>query len=357
MGTARELLCRRRDGSEFRAEVGLSPLTTENGTFVLAVVIESTTPQIEATSPSIAEGQLEFERLVAELSASFINLPADRVDDAMRDALRRIGEALDIDRCTFFRIQPDGVAVAPVFWHRPGIPPPLAPFPLRQAPWVYETILAGKILSFENIDEIPNPDQIGYRSQGVRSGLTVPLSVAGKVVGAVGFTTMRRERSWPPEVVHRLRVFASAFGSVLARRESEEELQRALEEVSRLKDQLHAENVYLRTEARERHGPSNIVGKSSAIRQVLEQIQLVSATDSTVLLLGETGTGKELFATQIHELSARHATNDGARELRGDSCHAPRERTVRAGERRFYRSAVAAGGTLRAGRSLDDLPR
>ena len=135
----------------------------------------------------------------------------------------------------------------------------------------------------------------------------MPLSVAGQVVGAVGFTTMRRERSWPPEVVHRLRVFASAFGSVLARRESEEELQRALEEVSRLKDQLHAENVYLRTEARERHGPSNIVGKSSAIRQVLEQIQLVSATDSTVLLLGETGTGKELFATQIHELSARHA--------------------------------------------------
>ena len=118
---------------------------------------------------------------------------------------------------------------------------------------------------------------------------------------------MRRERAWPPEVVHRLRVFASAFGSVLARRESEEALQRALEEVSRLKDQLHAENVYLRTEARERHGPSNIVGKSSAIRQVLEQIQLVSATDSTVLLLGETGTGKELFATQIHELSARHA--------------------------------------------------
>ncbi len=94
---------------------------------------------------------------------------------------------------------------------------------------------------------------------------------------------------------------------MLARRESDEALQRALDEVSRLRDQLQAENVYLRTEARERHGPSNIVGKSSAIRQVLDQIQLVSATDSTVLLLGETGTGKELFATQIHELSSRHA--------------------------------------------------
>ena len=53
--------------------------------------------------------------------------------------------------------------------------------------------------------------------------------------------------------------------------------------------------------------PATSSARAAAIRQVLEQIQLVSATDSTVLLLGETGTGKELFATQIHELSARHA--------------------------------------------------
>ena len=56
------------------------------------------------------------------------------------------------------------------------------------------------------------------------------------------------------------------------------------------------------------HPPSaEIVGKSAAIRRVLEQVQQVAATDATVLLLGETGTGKELFATQIHQESARHA--------------------------------------------------
>jgi formate hydrogenlyase transcriptional activator len=309
MRAGRELLFRRRDGSEFPAEVGLSPLATDDGTFVLAVVIENATPQIEATSRSVAEGQLEFERLVAALSASFINLPAERVDDAMRDALRRIGEALDLDRCTFFRIQPDGTATAPVAWHRPGVSPPPAPVALKeQYPRVHETVHAGVVLCFASIDEIPNPlDRANYRSLGIRSAVTVPLSVAGRVVGGVGFNTIRQERSWSPDVVRRLRVFASAFASVLARRENDEALQRALEEVSRLKDQLHAENVYLRTEALERHGSSNIVGKSSAIRQVLEQIQLVSATDSTVLLLGETGTGKELFATRIHELSSRHA--------------------------------------------------
>ena len=306
----RELPARRRDGSEFPVQVGLSPIGSGRGTFTLAVVVDATVRRLpERAREATAEGHLEFERVVAELAASFINLPADRVDDAMREALRRIGEALDIDRCTFFRLQPDGTAYAPVAWLRPGFPPPPAPIPLNErSPWLYETIQAGRLVCFETLDDIPNAtDRESYRSAEVLSGVVVPLSVSGRVVGAVGFVTFKQERTWPVDVVHRLRVFAGAFASVLARRESDEALQRATEEVGRLRDQLHAENVYLRTEARERHGTGNVVGKSAAIRQVLEQVQLVSTTDSTVLLLGETGTGKELFATQIHELSARHA--------------------------------------------------
>jgi formate hydrogenlyase transcriptional activator len=290
--------------------VGLKPLTTEYGPSVLAVIVDVTARrQLEQATRFVVEEQLEFERLVAELSASFINLPADRVDDAIRDALQRIGEALDLDRCTFFRIQAEGVAVAPVFWHRAGLPPPPAPFPITErTPWVHETILAGRTMSFASLEDIPNPvDRATYSALGVQSSVTIPLSVTGRVIGGVGFNAIRQQRSWPADVLHRLRVFASAFGGVLARRESDEALQRALEEARRLRDQLHAENVYLRTEAHERLGTRNIVGKSQALRQVLEQVQLVAATHSTVLLLGETGTGKELIATHLHELSSRHA--------------------------------------------------
>jgi len=70
-------------------------------------------------------------------------------------------------------------------------------------------------------------------------------------------------------------------------------------------ERLVAELSYLRREERERLGLTRIVGQSAAVRHVLEQVQQVAVTDSTVLLLGETGTGKELFATQIHELSNR----------------------------------------------------
>ena len=72
-----------------------------------------------------------------------------------------------------------------------------------------------------------------------------------------------------------------------------------------------------RTDARARRdgpgpfGLSRIVGQSTALRRVVEQVHQVATTDSTVLLLGETGTGKELFATQIHERSARRGSWSG----------------------------------------------
>jgi formate hydrogenlyase transcriptional activator len=115
------------------------------------------------------------------------------------------------------------------------------------------------------------------------------------------------EREWSTEVRHRMHVVASVFGQVLARQQRDEAAQAAAREVQQLKDQLQAENVYLKLEDRERLGLSSVVGQSAAVRRVLAQIQQVAGTDSTVLLLGETGTGKELFATQIHELSTRHA--------------------------------------------------
>ena len=88
MAAGRELTGRRRNGSEFPVEVGLRALAAEPGSPVVASVVDLTARRrAEWTSPLVSERQLEFEGLVAELSTSFINLPADRVDDAMRDAL------------------------------------------------------------------------------------------------------------------------------------------------------------------------------------------------------------------------------------------------------------------------------
>jgi formate hydrogenlyase transcriptional activator len=76
-------------------------------------------------------------------------------------------------------------------------------------------------------------------------------------------------------------------------------------QIARAQQQLQSENNYLREEIRALHGFDEIIGHSAPLREALARVQIVSSTDSTVLLLGETGTGKELFARAIHERSPR----------------------------------------------------
>ncbi|MFO7708275.1 MAG: sigma 54-interacting transcriptional regulator [Desulfobacterales bacterium] len=92
---------------------------------------------------------------------------------------------------------------------------------------------------------------------------------------------------------------------VTERKNMEETLQLKLKEIDALKLQLERENLYLREEIRLQHGHEEIVGRSDGMKQVLAKVEQVAGTDATVLLQGETGTGKELMAHAIHRLSTR----------------------------------------------------
>ncbi|MBW1642632.1 MAG: sigma 54-interacting transcriptional regulator, partial [Deltaproteobacteria bacterium] len=141
--------------------------------------------------------------------------------------------------------------------------------------------------------------------QGVKSGLAIPLVVGDKPVGALTFTTAFRERSWPDEVVQRLKLISEIFANALGRKQKEQSPQTALLNIKQLKDLLQQENIYLRQEIELQHKHDEIVGKSNTIKYVLSQAEQVAETNSTVLILGETGTGKELLARAIHNLSPR----------------------------------------------------
>src|SRR6266849_2430084 len=99
--------------------------------------------------------------------------------------------------------------------------------------------------------------------------------------------------------------FVGTAMDVTEQRRARAELETAFEEIKKLKDQLHDENVALREQIDQAFMFEEIVGSSSALQAVLSNILKVAPTDSTVLITGETGTGKELIARAIHKRSQR----------------------------------------------------
>jgi len=229
------------------------------------------------------------------------------VDATIHEAQRCIVEALDLDGSTLFERSDDGDLLGTHGWWRPEVPAPPARVSVKESfPWMLAKLLAGELVCLSSTDELPDGvDRASLRRFDVKSTVVVPLSLAQQIVGVVSFGVMRTERQWPPETLRRLRLAADVFVSVLARRNNDAALRVALADAKRLSDQLRSENVSLRREVESTIDTSG-VGRSAAIRRVEEQVRQVAETDATVLLLGETGSGKEVFASQIHELSRRH---------------------------------------------------
>jgi PAS domain S-box-containing protein len=309
MGFGRELFGRRKDGSEVAVAVELAPVRFGAASFVVASVVDITEQRrIQTELRSSREEQAQFETLVSELGAEFVGVRPDDVDRSITEALGRVVRALDLDRSALFQLVEDsGDFVHTHQWTRPGWPtPPARVSATEQFPWHLLQVRAGELVSFTTLDEVPDPiDRENLRRLATKSSVTVPLAAEGRTWGAVSFGSARAPRTWTPEVINRLRVVALMFANVLMRKHGDETLRRTLAEGVVQRDRLRDENVYLRQELKILTGAPAIVGHSPAIRRVMEQIRQVARTETTVLLQGETGTGKTLLASRIHELSAR----------------------------------------------------
>jgi transcriptional regulator with GAF, ATPase, and Fis domain len=155
----------------------------------------------------------------------------------------------------------------------------------------------GRELVVADVDNEPR-DAFGMRwlrKWQVRAFAAMPIVFKGEVLGvAVGFMRSPLDAEGPRWG----RIFADHIGGAISHA-------RAFEEIQLLKAQLEMRNAYLEEEVLEAKAFGELVGQSAPLRQIISQIDLVASTDASVLILGATGTGKELVAREIHRRSNR----------------------------------------------------
>jgi transcriptional regulator with GAF, ATPase, and Fis domain len=251
---------------------------------------------------------LAFERMLADLSARFANVAAERVESEIQAAQTILRQFLEFDRGTFGAFQEDGSLVILSSTAVEGVEPtPLGPLP-AQLTWFLGQLRAGKIIVTPNAAVDLPPEAVAEaeycRRTGLVSHLAIPLRIGGRIIGAIAFSAFRQTRTWPEDLIARLKLVGEVFAQALVRKREQEKLLTAMAEIKALKDRLERENSYLQHAAQVRP-PQGLTSRSPRFLSVIEEIVQVAQTGSTVLLLGETGSGKEVMAQAIHDASAR----------------------------------------------------
>jgi len=257
------------------------------------------------------EERMRFEELLCTLSATFLNLPSDAIDKGIEHGLELIVRFLGADRGVVLQFSEDGrtLKVTHSYMAPSGKPLPSRTITEgRRHLWYTEALRNQEMVVLESLpDDLPADALVERRfciEQGLKSHICIPLSM-GKTLprGAIGFGYMHRRQTWPMPWLQRVQFVGHILTFALMRRQTEKALQEALAEITELKKRFEAEIV---EEVKVEFSYGEILGHSNAIKTIMSQVAQVAPTDTTVLIQGETGTGKELLARAIHRLSPRN---------------------------------------------------
>ena len=267
----------------------------------------------------------DFHFLLSEISTTYINLPIGDIEEVLQRDFHRLSKALNAEVCCLhMHDDVSGLFFDPRFpyaWYLDEYyaeeTKPFANWlatlrqntnvdPMSYAAWL-SSLSKGEVVSWKSIEDLPNnweKDKEVIIQLRMKSFLSIPIFFSGSVVGAISVGTFHEHRIWPEELKCRLQLFGEVFINAIMRKRNEEKLQKTLSEVKELKDRFEADYAYLKEEV-EIKDFAGIVGKSSALKRLAAKVAQVATTNTSVLILGETGCGKGLLARAIHAASTR----------------------------------------------------
>ena len=258
------------------------------------------------------EQMQQLEKVITDIAARMVRVRADSMDAEINNALAEIGETTDADFCAFIQCDDQDTSMYTVNceWNVDAVDGPIfsGVSLANDYPWLVRQLKKKKPLYISNSDNFALKARAEFKlfeRFGIQSINWEPFEAAHGRSGYIGLGTVNREPQWPDGYLAQLSLFGNIVADALDRQSIDLVLEQSFNEIENLKDRLVSENETLRQEIDVMYSDDELIGKSHVFRAALFQAEQVATTDSTVLLLGETGTGKGLIARRIHEQSGR----------------------------------------------------
>jgi transcriptional regulator with GAF, ATPase, and Fis domain len=255
---------------------------------------------------STREHETPFEHLIAGMSSRLLDLRSDELASAWPQLLDQMCLALRVERGTLIEFASDGGVETS---HTRAADREHLGAATSDWTWLLHKVRIDGWVGWPSLGELPI-EATGEREYARRCGLSsmlgMAVSVGGGCIGALVFGSGERVGDWQG-LVQRGRLIAEIVGSALQRSRQDAALRASLAEIQRLNRRLADDNVCLKEEIKTFHDFDEIVGESAAMRAAVERLAQVAPLNCSVLLQGETGTGKELLSRSLHDRSKRRA--------------------------------------------------
>ncbi len=269
--------------------------------------VENYVRDLHETKAALAHRN-EFHALVADLSSRLVKARNDEADDEVVRCMGLVCGYLGAQRAAIFWLRSETEDAEVAYMYSPTGNPFGPIVSLKRYPGFASRLEEGKFVRIDDVEGLSQQYGIDQRSMldvGAKSMLALPLTADGEVVGGISFARTREKQAWREHDIGDMTVIAEIFANFVVRLRSRRALDEALSSLQHATQRLEAENIYLREEIELTHGFDDFVGQSRGVMRCLQLVEQVAPTRAPVLVMGETGTGKELIARAIHDLSDR----------------------------------------------------